>query len=268
MSAADNEDGKYLYAIIACPEARTFKARGVGERGDGVYTINHRRIAAVVSDSPIVEYDSSRRNMMAHTLVLEEVMEEFTLLPVRFGTIAPDTESVGERLLARRYDEFTQLLGQMEGRVELGLKAFWYEGAVFDEVVRENEAIRKLRDSLEGKSADETYYERIRLGEAVEKALNEKRVGDEETILSRIRPHVSKSRTNKTVSERMVLNAAFLVDRAKEPEVDAAVRQLDEEFSERLMFKYVGPVAPYNFVNIVVDWAAQGEDTGTDEEVT
>lgn len=262
MSVADNQDGKYLYAIIACPEAREFKARGIGERGDAVYTINHRRLAAVVSDSPIVEYDSSRRNMMAHTLVLEEAMEEFTLLPVRFGTIAPNPESVGERLLAQRYEEFTQLLGQMEGRIELGLKAFWYEGAVFEEVVRENEAIRKLRDALEGKSADETYYERIRLGEAVEKALNAKRAQDEETVLSRIRPHAHKTRTNKTVGERMVLNAAFLVDRAREPEVDAAVQKLDEEFGERLMFKYVGPVAPYNFVNIVVDWATQGADRG------
>ncbi len=255
MNAADNKDGKYLYAIIDCPEARTFKARGIGERGDPVYTINHRRIAAVVSDSPVVEYDNSRRNMMAHTLVLEEVIEEFTLLPVRFGTIAPDAERIEERLLAQRYDEFTQLLGQMEGRIELGLKAFWYEGVVFEEVVRENEAIRKLRVALEGKSANETYYERIRLGEAVEKALNEKRVWDEEAILARIRPLVHKTRTSKIISERMVLNAAFLVDRARESAVDAAIQRLDEEFGGRLMFKYVGPVAPYNFVNIVVDWA-------------
>ncbi len=206
----------------------------------------------------MIEYENSRRNMMAHTLVLEEVMEEFDLLPVRFGTVAPDAEAVDKRLLGPRYDEFTQLLGQMEGRIELGLKAFWYEGAVFDEVVRENETIRKMRDALEGRSLEETYYERIRVGEAVEKALNEKRARDEEMILSRIRPHVHKTRTNKIMSERMVLNAAFLVERAQEPAVDAAVRKLDEDFAHRLMFKYVGPVAPYNFVNIVVDWEAEG----------
>jgi len=254
MDMTEGEEGRYLYAIIICPEPREFRTRGIGERGDAVYTINHKRLAAVVSDSPMIEYDSSRRNMMAHTLVLEEVMEEFDLLPVRFDTIAPGAEIIQDRLLTQRYGEFTQLLGQMEGRVEYGLKAFWYEGAVFDEVLREDDAIRKLRDSLAGKTADGSYYERIRLGEAVEKALMEKRTQDEEMILSRIRPHVNKSRTNKAISERMVLNAAFLVDRAKEPAVDAAVQQLDEEFGERLMFKYVGPVAPYNFVNIVVDW--------------
>ena len=52
----------------------------------------------------------------------------------------------------------------------------------------------------------------------------------------------------------MVLNAAFLVDRAHGPEVDGAVRKLDEECNDRLMFKYVGPVPPYNFVNIVVNF--------------
>ena len=77
---------------------------------------------------------------------------------------------------------------------------------------------------------------------------------EEETILSRIKPYVYKTRTNKIVSDRMVLNAAFLVDRAHGPEVDGAVRKLDEECNDRLMFKYVGPVPPYNFVNIVVNW--------------
>ncbi len=255
---ADNNNGKYLYAIITCPDACEFSTRGIGERGDAVYTINHGRLAAVVSDSPIVEYDSNRRNMMAHALVLEEVMGNFDILPVRFGTIAPDLETVRERLLAHRYDEFTQLLGQMQGRIELGLKAFWYQDAVFKEVVQENEPIRLLRDSLVNKSPSQSHFERIRLGEAVEKALREKRLGDEEAILSRVCPHVCKTRTNKTNGERMVLNAAFLVDRAKVPAVDDVVRKLDDDFGNRLLFKYVGPAAPYNFVKIAVAWAVRG----------
>ena len=252
-----DDQGKYLYAIYEGSEPRDFKVHGIGERGDAVHTVNHRRLAAVVSDSPVIEYDNSRRNMMAHTLVLEEVMEEFDILPVRFGTVAPSVEAVEKLLLARRYDELTQLLGQMRNRVELGLKAFWYEGVAFKEIAEEDEKIRKMRDALEGRSLDETYYERIRLGEAVEKAMNAKRQQDEETILSRIRPLVHKTRTNKIISDRMVLNAAFLVDAAKEADVDAEVQALDEEFGERLMFKYVGPVPPYNFVDITVNWEAE-----------
>ena len=255
----DNEpaEGKYLYAIIASAEPQHFKARGIGERGDVVHTIKYRRLAVVVSDSPNIEYENSRRNMMAHTLVLEEVMERFSVLPVRFGTIAPDAEMVKTGLLVPRYQELSELLEQMRDRVELGLKAFWHEGTAFDEVVRENDAIRRMRDALNGRSLEETYYERIRLGEEVGKALVQKRMRDEETILDRIRPLVHKTRTNKIISDRMVLNAAFLVDRQNGPQVDDAVRKLDEELNDRLMLKYVGPVPPYNFVNITVNWAGK-----------
>jgi len=255
MKDTEQAEGQYLYAIIACTEPREFTTRGIGERGDVVHTVSYRRLAAVVSNSPIVEYENSRRNMMAHTRVLEEVMERFDLLPVRFGTVAPGPGSVMTRLLAPRYQEFTEQLEQMRDRIELGLKAFWYEGTAFAELVRDSETIRRMRDALDGRSPVETYYERIRLGEEVESALAQKRTRDEEAILARIRPLVHKTRTNKIVSDRMVVNAAFLVDRRNGPQVDDAVRRLDEEFSDRLMFKYVGPVPPYNFVNIVVNWA-------------
>jgi hypothetical protein len=255
MKETEPTEGQYLYAIVACEEPHEFKTRGIGERGDLVRTINHGRIAAVVSDSAVAEYDNSRRNMMAHMLVLEEAMEHFTLLPVRFGTVATDADEVEHHLLKPRYEELTVLLEQMRDRVELGLKAFWHEGAALEEVGRDSAPIRRMRDSLNGRSLAASYYDRIRLGEAVEKALAQKRARDEETILSRIRPFVHKTRANKIVSDRMVLNAAFLVDREHGPEVDEAVRKLDAELNDRLMFKYVGPVPPYNFVNIIVNWA-------------
>jgi len=247
-------ESQYLYAIIACPEPREFKTRGIGESGEVVHTINYRRLAAAVSTSPIVEYDNSRRNMMAHTVVLEEIMTECAILPVRFGTVATSADAIENHLLKPRYEEFTTLLEDMGGRVELGLKAFWHDGVAFEEVVRENEKVRKLRDALQGRSLEETYYERIQLGEEVEKTMNLIRARDEEAILSRLKPFSHKTKTNKIISDRMILNAAFLIDRKNAAAMDEAVKSLDEDFGERLMFKYVGPVPPYNFVNIVVNW--------------
>ena len=214
-------------------------------------------LAAVISDSPVIVFDNSRRNMMAHTLVLEEVMRAFTLLPVRFGTIAHSAEAIQEQLLHRRYDELNQLLGEMEGRVELGLKAFWYEGAIFEEIVAESPPVRRLRDSLKNRSPEESYYDRIHLGELVEAAMEHKRNVDAEKVLNRLRPLVYKTRANKLITDRMVLNAAFLVEKANEAACDQAVQALDAEMGKRMMFKYVGPVPPYNFVNIVVQWDAE-----------
>jgi hypothetical protein len=254
MPEPETPMGKYMYCIIRCPEPVQFTNLGIGERGDIVYTVHFEDLAAVVSNSPVVEYDSSRRNMMAHTLVLEEAMQDFTILPVRFGTVAPSVEAIQEKLLKRRFGEFHGLLQQMEGRVELGLKAFWYENVIFNEIVEESPPIRRLRDGLMGRPSEETYYERIRLGEMVEAAMWKKRDEDAEKILTPLRSLVYETRANKVITDRMVVNAAFLVDEHRQGEFDAMVERLDQEMGKRLIFKYVGPVPPYNFVNIVVSW--------------
>jgi hypothetical protein len=254
MAEPESERGKYLYGIIRCSEPREFTNRGIGENGDLVYTVSAGDLAAVVSDSPEIEYERSRRNMLSHTLVLEEVAQEFTALPVRFGTVAPAQADIATELLDRRHDEFARLLDEMEGRVELGLKAIWYEDVIFAEIVDENPPIRELRDSLKGKSAAETHFGRMRLGEMVQDAMGVKRDGDARAILARLEPLAVKTRENPLFSDRMVLNAAFLVERGNEPDFDRAVDDLDAEMGRRLILKYVGPTPLYNFVSINVTW--------------
>jgi hypothetical protein len=254
MPIQETDPGKYFYCIIRCPEPREFNTRGIGEQGAIVHTINYKDLAAVVSDSPAVEYDNSRRNMMAHSAVLDEVMLDHNILPVRFGMVAPSTKSIHEQMLQRRYAEFDKLLRKMDGKAELGLKAFWYEDVVYREIVDTNPVINQLRNALVGKAAEETYYERIKLGGLVEAAMNKLREDDVERIISVLKPLAYETRINTVITERMVLNAAFLVERAREPEFDQAIQQLDAEMGKRLIFKYVGSAPPYNFVNIVIRW--------------
>ena len=246
--------GKYMYCIIRCREPRQFSKLGIGERGDIVYTIPHEDLAAVVSDSPIIEYESSRRNMMAHTLVLEEVMRDFTILPIRFSTVAPSGEAIQEQVLKRRHEEITNLLDEMKGRKELGLKVFWYEEMVLREIVEENPPIRQLRDKLAGLPPQQSYQERTRLGEMVQTALGKKRDADAEMILARLHPLAYRYKSNPTVSDQMILNAVFLVDVSREAEFDQAVQQLDAEIGSRRMLKYVDQVPPYNFVSVTIKW--------------
>ncbi|PYP62959.1 MAG: gas vesicle protein GvpF, partial [Gemmatimonadetes bacterium] len=58
------------------------------------------------------------------------------------------------------------------------------------------------------------------------------------------------SRSNKPIGDRMILNAAFLVDRAQEQAFDERVKETSRKYEELLTFKYSGPWPPYNFVNI------------------
>lgn len=247
-------EGKYLYCFVAADQPRSFASRGIGERGDPVHLVLGEGLAAVVSDSPIVEYESSRRNLMAHTRVLEEVMQEQTILPVRFGVIAPDAEALARQLRGERAAAIGATLAGLAGRVEWGLKAFWFEEAIFAEIVAASPEIRRLRDSLAGRSPEETYYERIRLGELIEADMARRREADAARIMDALAPLAEQARTSPVITDRMVVNAAFLLRREQEPALDAAVRALDAELGGRLMFKLVGPVPPYNFVNLTISW--------------
>ena len=250
------EVGKYLYCIIPCSEDRTFDEVGIGDDSP-VHMVSYEGLAVVASDSSVKQYESTRKDMMAHERVIETVMMEFTLLPVRFGTVtdsASPTQDI-QKLLRSRFEEFHRLLGDMEGKVELGLKAFWRdEKAVFEEVIAENAEIRKLRNALSGKSPEATHFDRVRLGEMVKEALNRKRTKEAAHILLPLRRVAHSVQENEVLADRIVVNAAFLVDKAREPEFDQAVSKLDEQLGQRVALKYVGPAPPYNFVNIVVNW--------------
>ncbi len=250
--------GKYLYAIIRSRGEHTFDdAPAVGDPHTTVHTLSWDGLAAVVSDSPLTEYPSNRSYMLAHQRVQERVLREFTLLPVRFGTVAKGTapEKDIQKLLDKRKGEFEGLLTEMEGQVELGLKALWRdEKLLFDEILAENPRLRKLRDALAAKPAQASHSDRSRLGEMIKEALELKKDGEAASIITPLRRLARSCVENPVILDRMIANVAFLVDKAEEVEFDQAVATLDEERGERITFRYVGPVAPYNFVNIVVNW--------------
>lgn len=170
--------GRYLYGIIPCGEMRRFDIQGIHEQGREVYSIPYRDLAVVVSDSPYESYESTRRHMLAHTRVLEALMREYSVLPIRFGIVAPDVDTVREQLLARHYSDLRSQLDALRNCIELGLKVFWTAEDMLRRIADETPAIRVLRDSLRGRSLESTYYERIRLGEMVEQALAARRNHD------------------------------------------------------------------------------------------
>jgi len=242
----------YIYCLIRSDQPREFATQGIGARGDRVYTVGYRDLAAVVSDSPGAVYEPVLPNLLVHQLVLEEVMEQFSVLPVRFGTVARGAEAIQEKLLKERYDDLQGLLRDMEGKVELALKASWRESVVFSEIVAENPEVRRLRDELLGRAPEETRSERVQLGRMVETALWAKRDEDAGRILSALRPIAHRVQMDKITTDMMVLNAVFLVKRAREEEFDRAVEELDRAMGKRITFEYFGPLPPYDFANIIV----------------
>ncbi|MBI4216870.1 MAG: GvpL/GvpF family gas vesicle protein [Chloroflexi bacterium] len=250
--------GKYLYCVIPCPQERVFA--GAAPLGGGevpVHTVPWDGLAAVVSDSPPGGCEATRVQLLAHQRVVERVMAEFTLLPVQFGTVARPPSPLQDlrRLLERKSQELTRLLGEVEGRVELGLKARWRDDkAIWEEILTEQLPLRRLRDSLRDQPPEVVRVEGRVLGERLKQALEEKKAREAADLLDTLRPLAERIRENPPLGDAMVLNAAFLVAKSREPAFDQEVEGLSQALGPRLAFKYVGPVPPYNFVNLVVNW--------------
>ncbi len=250
------EEGRYIYGIVAADQRREFGAIGIGGRGSIVYTLPYRNLAAIVSRSPVVKYPVTRENSMAHAKVLEKAMEEYTLLPVRYCTIAENEERIIEKILKARYDEFIDLLATMEGKIELGVRARWTNmDAIFAEVVEEHANIRAVKEAIVSERDEQKKYAgKIKIGQLVQKALEEKKKREAEELLDTLRPLSLACKENQLYGDMNLVNAAFLIKKEQEQAFDNKMQELEQVYGERKKLKYIGPVAPYNFVEVVVNW--------------
>jgi hypothetical protein len=245
------QEGQYIYCIIGSSESRSFGPLGIGGRGDPLHTIVVDDIAAVVSDAPLTRYRVSRDNTLAHQKAIETVMSEQPVLPVRFATIAEDEEKV-RRILKAEYVHFKQLLADVSDKVELGLKATFAEGVIYESILTKYESIRTLKDRLASLPPDRTHYERMRVGEMVEEALRVEKQLVADAILKVLSPLAAEVKTNDLYGELMILNAAFFVPKCREAEFDRQVQELGEKYAENVRLKYVGAMPPFNFVSLMI----------------
>jgi len=263
-------EGGYIYCIIGDDEERKFAYPPIGGQesriSNGVYSVSFRDIAVVISPSPIIKYPISRENTMAHQKVLEELMGDFTVLPVRFGTVAGSQNGISvdkrirEEVLKPRYKEIKELLTRMDKKIELGLKAFWVDmEIIFQEIVDENSQIKKLRQRVLSKPVTQPFGEKATLGEMVKDALERKKENEEKDVLATLRKSSVEWRKNKVFGDNMITNSAFLVEKSRVEEFDGLIDKLDTAYKGRIKFKYVGPIPIINFVELVI--VLKGEES-------
>lgn len=206
----EKENGKYLYCAILCGEEKSFGRIGVDN--SAVYAIPYLDVAAVVSDSPMKDYELTEENTTKHEEVIRQVMGEYAVVPAEFGTTLMN-EKLLKRLLKKAYDPVKNCLKLVDNMVELGVKAVLNENAV-----------------------------------AVDAKIRKDCASD---ILQSLKAQAKQAVTSDLFSERLILNASFLVNKEG---IDAFSNEVERLRKKHSLIKllYSGPWAPYNFVYIKI----------------
>jgi hypothetical protein len=257
MDRTSSRPATYVYGVALAEPFQNghppLRVPGIGGRGDPVRTIVHRDLAAVVSDVPGLRIDLRRENLLDHQRVLEEVLRRSDVLPFSFGTVATSDEEVREVLLRDGAEALREQLEYVRGCIELEVKVFWERERLFAEIAQENDEVRALRDRILLMPDETDSVDKITLGQLTEAEIEQKSTWESDGVLDVLDPIAVEGLVSANLSDTMLLNAAFLVERAREAEFDDAVGALAEAHAGRLIFNYVGPLPPYSFINLAFD---------------
>jgi hypothetical protein len=242
----------YIYGLVRSNETHPVVSPAVVDLTAPLRFVMAGEVAALISTVPSDDITANRRNMMTHTRALEVAMQDRTILPMRFGMVAASEGHVVRGIRP----QIPRILGMIEDiadRIEAGVRMTWDEPMLIREVVAETPALKKLGEKLKGKSEAETYYDRIELGRATNEALKAKRDREAVQILDRLATHAIRKVSHKPGEDMVVLNAALLLDRARERSFMNEVEAIERENGDRLRIKVVSPVPPYNFAILKLD---------------
>ena len=175
VNPAPGEGGRYVYGIVRSKGAMNFGSIGIGGAGEQVYTVNYLDIAAVVSKTGVAIYDPTRENALAHEHVIETVMKNHTIIPMSFGTVFRTDDDIRE-VLKGIYSSVKDVLEQMAGKLEFGLKVNWDRDQIIQELMEQDEEIRRFHREIIRKQLQSTYFARMQLGRMIDKALADRAI--------------------------------------------------------------------------------------------
>lgn len=217
---------------------------GVGPSAPPLRVVRHNGLAAVVSDAPD-DLRAKRRDLEAHEAVLEKLSETGTILPMRFGTVAPDDDAVVTELGAKA-DRYGTLLTRLDGKAELNVKARHREEDVLRDLLVNDRALREWNETLRAAGGG-TPETRMEFGEEVAAALEERRSTDAAQVLKALEPHAERMAVGPPV-DGCFANASFLVADTGRADFDAVLSQVREALAPVADVDLYGPLPPYSFV--------------------
>lgn len=227
----------YLYGVVSYPPPL---ARGILGLGDSpVFLVGGPDLAAVASDSPLHLWPIDEAHVSRHEAVVEAVMRDRPVLPMRYNSLLPGKEAVTP-FLRQRSRALVAALGRVGGSVEMGLRILApAPGAGVAPGLP-----LPLCECGPGAS-----YLRRRMAEE-HRGARERERGQQliEELRAVLDPLVAESSLRPFLTERLTLSASYLVAHDRIAAFRERVGVVQQRFSA-FGFLLTGPWPPYHFAN-------------------
>jgi hypothetical protein len=235
----------YVYAITAATHpTRMDGVTGVGEPPEELRTVNTQSLVAVVSEAP-EELRAKRRDVLAHQSVLERLMADGSVLPLRFGAVAPDDQTV-RQVLNERADSYQERLEALDGCVEFHLKGSCDQESLLRSILLQSSEARRLNDEVRSGMVGQDVQ--IALGELIAGQVQLRHESFAAEVVETLRPLTSDIRASDPTGDDF-MSVSFLVENARQKEFTAAQTEMANQRGEDFDFRLHGPLPPYSFVN-------------------
>lgn len=228
----------YVYGIVDAAEFVVL--RGEGHEGGDILPVPADRLAGAVSHLPAGVIEATAGSVWRHEQVLGRLMQDHAVLPLRFGTICRDADTLRDRL-RRSANELLTDLDRLRGKVEIALRVIEPGG---QDEWRDTSAQRGSR-SPGGRGTAYLCARRQHHEGMLERERRTRRIGQ---LLS---AYVDVSTTDiagTTPAEGIPgLSLSCLVDRDRVEALDDALERFRSDHPQ-IVVRWTGPWAPYSFV--------------------
>jgi len=189
----------------------------------------------------------TRDNVLQHETVVRKIFSTATVLPFRFGTLT--TEAGLQSYLTSHDTALRDRLSQLRDCVEMSVKIIWQNTS---EVESEAELTIPDFDQIGAGTAFLMFKRQELLGN--ERLEQEARDLDD-WLRSGLKDVVQQEQVTIEPTQRLVVSASYLVERARMSDYRRELAKLQAERST-LHFLFSGPWPPYTFANIDLEFGA------------
>ena len=244
------ETGLYIYGIIDAQDGLPVSQPGIDN--GAVETVETGGLAAVVTRVGRRKIRPQRANLAAHHKLLHQLVQQQAVIPCAFGMVAAGEEQLREVLHAN-YDALLPQLDRFRGKAEMSLSVYWNTSNIFEFFVAGNQELQRMRDRVFRPGREPSMEERLELGKLFESLLRDCRERHTKQVIDTLTPCCAEIRAVDPGTEQMIMKLVCLVPHDRQACFEDGIQEAARKFDDHYSFKYSGPWAPFDFVDVTLD---------------